>query len=283
MQIDLGKTYVVAVSGGVDSVVLLDQLAKQTSRLIVAYFDHGTRVDSADDAVFVGELAKKYNLPFETIREELGAGVSEEKARQRRYAFLRRITKKYTATLITAHHADDIVETIAINFIRGTGWRGLAVLDSPDIVRPLLHTHKTEILAYAKANKLLWHEDSTNQSDDYMRNRIRRQLAGFDHDTLWQLVTLRDYQVWLKEQIDAEVHILAKNAHQRHTFIMIDTEVACELLRAVIMQQTQRSPLTHQLKRALIAIKTAQPGTLHDVGGGVRLRFNTREFVVETV
>lgn len=283
MQIDLDKTYVVAVSGGVDSVVLLDQLAKQTSRLIVAYFDHGTRVDSADDAVFVGALAKKYNVPFETVREELGAGVSEEKARQRRYAFLRGVAKKHDALLVTAHHADDIVETIAINFIRGTGWRGLAVLDSADIVRPLLHMRKSEILAYAKKHQLSWHEDSTNLSDDYLRNRLRRKLTTLDEDTLWQLVALRDHQVQVKAEINRGVQEMTGTPYKRYLFIMVDSTIGCELLRAVITKELQRSPLMDQLQRALVAIKTAHPGTVHDVGGGVRLRFNKSEFVVETV
>lgn len=283
MQIDPDKTYVVAVSGGVDSVVLLDQLTKKTSRLIVAYFDHGTRTDSATDGVFVGELAKKYGLPFETRREELGAGVSEERARQRRYAFLRSVARKYTALLVTAHHADDVVETIAINFMRGTGWRGLAVLDSPDIVRPLLHTRKTELLEYAKNHQLEWHEDSTNASDKYLRNRIRRRLNGAEEDAIWQLLALRDHQVGLKRTIATETRRVIHAPYQRHLFIMIPATIGSELLQAVIVKEAQVSLLATQLNRALLAIKTARPGSLHDAGGGVRLRFNTREFVVETV
>ena len=132
--------YVVAVSGGVDSVVLLDMVAQEVApqRLIVAHFDHGIRPESADDAAFVKSLAKQYGLTFETKREELGANASEELAREHRYAFLRDVAKRYSATIMTAHHADDIIETIAINMTRGTGWRGLAVLDSPGIERPLL-------------------------------------------------------------------------------------------------------------------------------------------------
>src|SRR3989344_5293986 len=114
--------YIVAVSGGVDSVVLLDMLIKQKEHnLVVAHFDHGIRVDSDADARFVWELAKKYELSFEVRREELGDAASENTARSHRYAFLRDIAKKYSATIVTAHHADDVVETIAINLTRGTG------------------------------------------------------------------------------------------------------------------------------------------------------------------
>jgi len=90
--------YVVAVSGGVDSAVLLDILSKKPGLdLIVAHFDHGIRDDSKSDAIFVANLAKEYNLPFETKREELGSDVSEEKARDRRYEFLRAVAKKHDA------------------------------------------------------------------------------------------------------------------------------------------------------------------------------------------
>ena len=114
-------TYVVAVSGGVDSVVLLDVFSKiKHHTLVVAHFDHGIRTDSVHDARFVEALAKKHTLTFETLREELGADASEEKARDRRYAFLRSVAKKYDGRIVTAHHSDDAVETIAINMSRGT-------------------------------------------------------------------------------------------------------------------------------------------------------------------
>jgi tRNA(Ile)-lysidine synthase len=103
-------TYIVAVSGGVDSIALLHMLTKTTDHeIIVAHFDHGIREDSADDAAFVRSLATEYGFPFETLREELGPDTSEETARNRRYEFLRGIAKKYNGQIVTAHHADDVV------------------------------------------------------------------------------------------------------------------------------------------------------------------------------
>ena len=91
------KTYIVAVSGGVDSVVLLDMLAKKGEHeLVVAHFDHGIRPESDADARFVWALAQCYGLPCEVRREELGAGASEELARARRYAFLRDIAADFS-------------------------------------------------------------------------------------------------------------------------------------------------------------------------------------------
>ena len=201
---------IVAVSGGVDSVVLLDMLVQERQHeLIVAHFDHGIRSDSAEDALFVAEITRRYGLPFEMKREELGANASEELARARRYAFLRGVAKKYEAVIATAHHMDDIAETIAINLTRGTGWRGLAVL-AGDVYRPLLGTTKAELRAYAQEHEISWHEDSTNTSDAYLRNRLRVKLD--DEDRTLQLAALRAEQVRLRNEVSRELETLGLKA-----------------------------------------------------------------------
>ncbi len=279
-------SYVVAVSGGVDSVVLLHMLAQQADlKLVVAHFDHGIRSDSADDARFVSELAGNYGLDFESKREELGVGASEEQARNRRYEFLRKVAANHQAKIVTAHHADDVVETIAINVTRGTGWRGVAVLDSHDIVRPIVHLRKKALIEYAEKNKLKWHEDSTNQSDAYLRNRMRRKISStIDDDDHRLLVAMRDQQIEFKQFIDAETRLLiGQSPYSRHFFTAIAQSVAVELLRAVFVAQTGMSPTEPQRHLALTAIKVARPGAVHDVGGGLRLRFTRTEFIVEKV
>lgn len=266
--------YVVAVSGGIDSVVLLDKLAKQPGlELIVAHFDHGIRDDSAADAAFVGELAKKYGLAYETEREELGRGASEELARERRYAFLRAVAAKYEARIVTAHHADDIIETIAINLSRGTGWRGLAVLDS-DIVRPMLAMTKQEIREYADTHQLDWHEDSTNVSDAYLRNRLRRKISEqLVEDDKRQLWALHARQVELKRAIEQETAALLATGpeYSRYFFTTIDVASADELLSILCKRIFQLSPTRPQRARALLAIKTARAGTTYQLAAGMEL------------
>lgn len=260
--------YLVAVSGGVDSVVLLDMLAKgDKPELVVAHFDHGIREDSADDARFVAGLAKKYNLPFETKREELGKNASEELARDRRYSFLRSMAKKHSAVIATAHHMNDIAETIAINVARGTGWRGVAVLAS-DIHRPLLGMTKQDILSYAKENNLQWREDSTNASDAYLRNRLRRKLTS--EDTVLELAALRARQVELRNMIDEEVSsfITEEGVYSRYFFTHIPASAAIELLRGAAVAGMGYGLTRPQLERALLAIKTARPGTTFPFGEG---------------
>src|SRR5690554_6827257 len=101
--------YIVAVSGGVDSMVLLDMMhSRGDAEIIVAHFDHGIREDSAEDAEFVAKAAEGYGYLFESTREELGKNASEALAREKRYAFLRDLAKKYDAQIVTAHHLDDL-------------------------------------------------------------------------------------------------------------------------------------------------------------------------------
>jgi len=277
---------VLAVSGGVDSVVLLDILSKHSDlELIVAHFDHGIRDDSADDAEFVAGLAKKHNLPFETKREELGNKVSEETARDRRYEFLRGVASKYDAKLVTAHHADDVIETIAINLSRGTGWRGLSAMDS-DIIRPLTDMTKLEIMDYAKKNKLTWRDDSTNASDDYLRNRIRRCLEKLDDDSKRQLLGLWAEQKNLKKEIDKEVQqLVIENrisdgvvaSYNRYFFTHVDETSAMECLRQIFGALLTRP----QMAKALHAIKTSRPRKVFHAGNGILLNFTSRNFKVE--
>jgi len=268
--------YVVAVSGGVDSVVLLDMLSRVDGHeLIVAHFDHGIRDDSSDDALFVGGLAAKYGYTFEMVREELGPAASEKRARDRRYAFLRAIAQKHDARIVTAHHADDAAETIAINLHRGTGWRGLAALDS-DISRPLLRVSKADLLAYAARRSLEWHQDSTNASDAYLRNRLRGAVAALDDDEKATLLKQRERQIELKKHIDAEVWRLVGDgpSYSRYFFAHVPKNVAIECLRAAVDAKLTRP----QLERALMAIKTALPKSSYQAGAGITFDFTTRNF-----
>lgn len=268
-----------AVSGGVDSVVLLDMLAKKADHeIIVAHFDHGIRHDSTEDAKFVERLAKKYCLTYALKRENLGPNTSEELARKKRYDFLREVAKKHGARLVTAHHADDAVETIAINLFRGTGWRGLAAMDS-DVVRPLTKMTKTEIIEYANNHKLEWREDSTNKDDVYLRNRIRRQTINLDLDTKRQLLALWETQKDLKKLIDYEVEKLIGEGpeYSRYFFTHLDQKTGIEILRRLVGGRLTRP----QLIKALHAIKTSLPGKILQAGGGVNLRFTPRNFRVE--
>ncbi len=219
------RTYVIAVSGGVDSVALLDLIvsgrwkdlslnypfADSSYQLVVAHFDHGIREDSGADADFVEKLAAKHQLPFELGAAKLGKNTSENTARIERYSFLQKCRKKYKAqAIITAHHQDDVLETAIINLLRGTGWRGLVSLGSTKVMlRPLLNTSKRDIVAYAKSRDLTWREDSTNKNQRYLRNYIRHSLipAAQEADSNFKqkLLQIIESTHKYKTQINAEL------------------------------------------------------------------------------
>lgn len=271
--------YIVAVSGGVDSVVLLDMLKKSGEHeLIVAHFDHGIRPESAGDADFVTALAGMYGLRVETKREELGKGASEETARTRRYMFLREVAAREGATIVTAHHSGDVIETIAINLIRGTGWRGLAVLGDKTVERPLIKLSKRDIYEYATVHGLEWVEDETNATDAYLRNRVRRNIARLSQDTKRSVLEHWANQRELAAAIDLEVVRLAGDS--RYFLTMIDEACALELLRGELASHSLA--LTRpQRHRLLHAIKTARPGSSYEAGSNVIIEFTKREFIVK--
>lgn len=283
------RTYIVAVSGGVDSVVLLDMLVKMSDfRLVVAHFDHGIRNDSHDDAAFVKELAVQYGLTYEAERAELGEQASEETARKARYAFLRNVAQRYDGQIVTAHHADDALETIIINILRGTGWRGLASLRSTaEIARPLLSYRKTQLVTYAKNHHLQWREDSTNSETKYFRNTIRHTIIPkLGEQTENILLELYKRQVAVRQELEEVTdEVLARvrqpsGAYRRHEFIMNEPAVASEILYELLRHETGSGTMQSRLDASLLAIKTAHTNTRHQVGDGVSLFFDKQSFKV---
>ena len=277
------KKYLIAVSGGVDSVVLLDMLAKKHKNILVAHFDHGIREDSKEDAIFVRQLAVKYGVKFFTKREELGANASEEKARRARYKFLRELSEKQNATIVTAHHLDDVVETIIINMVRGTGWRGLAVLNAEDIYRPLINFEKQEIINYAKQNNLKWREDSTNSLNVYMRNIVRHKI-DLNNEQKNELQILHQEQIRLAKEVKSEVTSLLKsikndNKISRYFINSIDQASAYEIIREL----TKGELTPNQIDSVINAIKTQRNGTIFEASKNIKIHFTTRFFTLELI
>lgn len=192
-----GEGVLVAVSGGLDSTVLLHVLRAlaptQRWRLSVAHFNHGLRgVASDEDEAFVRSLAGELECPFVTDRADVKAlaraqGWSVEMAARRlRHEFLARAARRLGLSRVAlAHHADDQVEGFFLRLLRGAGGQGLAglkwVSPSPSdptiqLARPLLSQPKAALRAYAGEHGLAFREDASNESRDFLRNRIRAEL-----------------------------------------------------------------------------------------------------------
>ncbi len=267
--------------------VLLDMAAKGLldgyDKLYVAHVNHGIRDDSSDDEMFVRELAAKYKMEYFSTKLNLAKNASEETARRKRYEFLIEKANELKAEIATAHHLDDVVESITINITRGTGWRGLAVMGRPGVVRPLLNMTKSEIYDYALKNKLEWVEDNTNSTDTYLRNRIRQKTMQLDMTIKKALGELSESQHDLSRNIKKEIASLSESMlNDRHVYVMVPENIAIELLRAAISVENITPPMNSQLARAVVAIKTALPGKICQVGDGVFLEFSRRGFIVRT-
>ena len=261
--------------------VLLDMFTGRINpeNLVVAHFEHGIRGEtSKNDALFVKELSQKYRVKCEIGYGDLTKNASEDQARRKRYVFLKSIAAKYKGQLVTAHHQDDLIETIAINLYRGTGWRGLAVFGDKSIARPLVGITKENIYNYALRHGLEWVEDETNLTTQYLRNRLRGKLSALLGDSQREkLVKLHQEQTVLADAISKEIdNVTVDQRQSRYFFIMAPEMVAIELLRDITDAKLTRP----QLERLLISIKTLRPGSTYEAGSGIAVEFTKRHFVV---
>jgi tRNA(Ile)-lysidine synthase len=182
LGLDPGRA-LVAVSGGPDSVVLLDLLVRTRDlhglELIVVHVDHGIHPDSALVAARVRELAQAYGLPFESGRLQLGSDVGETVARRERYAGLQAIRLRVGAQyILTAHHADDQVETVVMRVFEGSGPAGLAAISpvSGCLVRPLLPFRRSQLQRHLDDTGLQSWLDPGNADSRHLRSWIRSEI-----------------------------------------------------------------------------------------------------------
>lgn len=180
-----GASLLVAVSGGPDSVALLDMLHTAGQHVAVAHINHRLRAEAEEDATFVAALAIKYAVSYQYRCVDVPARVAEsgesveEAARELRYAALQEMAREARAAyIVTGHTADDQAETVLMRVLRGAGPAGLAGIPPKrgNIVRPLLRVWRTDIMAYLQQRGLAYRTDLSNYSTDFLRNRVRLEL-----------------------------------------------------------------------------------------------------------
>lgn len=294
MELNLpkNKTYVAAISGGVDSMVLLDLLIKNSKQnnwsIIVAHVNHGIRPDSLEDESLVKSVAEKNSLVFESTRLELGEGASEALARSERYAFLESVKTKHNAAyIITAHHQDDLVETAILNLIRGTGRKGLSALkNNEDKLRPLLEFPKSELIKYAKSNNVVWREDSTNSDTNYLRNYIRLELLPrFDASARLKLISLINNVSVLNKELDEGLDNLIKAQDvqgqlNRNWFNSLSHSLAKEIMATWFRQNDLAGFSRDTLERLVVSAKVARVGQHFPITGGRSLIINKESLCI---
>lgn len=178
---------VLACSGGPDSMCLFDLVRKNLSnKVIVVCVNHNVRKESLEELEYVKKCAQESNYIFEELTIDGGINYSEDDFRNIRYDFFREVIKKYNATkLLTAHHGDDLIETILMRIVRGSdlnGYIGIKSIidkDNYQVLRPLIFVSKDDIIDYNKINKIKYFNDYTNELDDYTRNRYRHYVLPF--------------------------------------------------------------------------------------------------------
>jgi tRNA(Ile)-lysidine synthase len=187
-----GETIVAGLSGGADSVALVDALATlgsaQGFRVVAAHLDHGLRDDSCEDASFCAALCAERGVSFRTARADVRGRASrdrtgiEDAGRTERYRFLRAVAREEAAVAIAvAHTRDDQAETLLLRLLRGAGSVGLGAMRprSGDVVRPLLRVSRQQVIEHLLARGLCWREDVSNFDLGFLRNRIRHELLPY--------------------------------------------------------------------------------------------------------
>ena len=226
-----GRNLLIACSGGLDSVCLARSLHTLGYRIGLAHCDFGLRGKESDvDAEFVEELSKMLSVPFYLERFQTESYAKKQKlsvqmaARELRYSWFEEIRNDFDYDyVLTAHHADDNLETFLINLSRGSGIRGLSGIPTVfnHVVRPLLVFNRKEILEFAKEQGYFWREDSSNTKTDYLRNALRLEVIPH----------MKDHMKGLLEQL------ANTQGHLRESEALVEDYMT--LIRQLVVTETE--------------------------------------------
>ncbi len=287
-----GSKLVVAVSGGVDSVVLLDLISQLRLRwgwdVVVAHLNHNQRADAHHDAALVARLADEYGYKF-YLNQLIAQESSEAALRRARYDFLESVREGAQADIIvTAHHADDKLETTVFNAIRGADRYGLVAMrpSQGKVVRPLLPFSKGQLITYAAQHELPYNTDSTNANIHYSRNFVRHIILPTSSvedphfranhlQAIQQLENLTDKIDWQLDQVlDSLVESRSDTqiVLSRKSFLQLSQMIRLNLLGYITRQLTGGVSLTQaNLISGLNFLETAETGTVSNAIPGLLL------------
>lgn len=262
------------VSGGIDSVVMLDLFAKGGFECGVAHCNFKLRGEEAEqDAVFVEQLAEHYGFPFheaefktEEYAEKRGVSV-QMAARSLRYEWFEQIRQRHSYNFVAlAHHQDDIVETFHINLSRGTGIKGLSGIKPKkgNTVRPILFLFRDQINEYCQENQLSYREDSTNATVKYARNKIRHQVLpamqkinpSYSHTIIKNIERLKEVEKIYNCTIEDKKKEICRHEHGKFFIDIEQLKALCSpgtFLFEFLQPYHFTPPVTHDILRSLDA------------------------------
>ncbi len=256
-MLEKGDIVIVGLSGGADSVSLLDSLIELKSEydltIYAAHLNHMLRGAEADsDEAFVRRLCGEKSIELFCERADIRRLAREKKiseelcGREVRYEMFERLSRRLNAKIATAHTASDNAETVIFNLTRGAGISGLSGIapKRDNIIRPLIYVNRAEVEAYCAKNALDFVTDSTNLSDDYTRNKLRHSVIpvlkelnpDFESTVSRECETLREVNSFLKIKADDALNAaLTENGFDRKTLLAlpkaIRTEALCRLFK----------------------------------------------------
>jgi len=207
-NININKPIVVAVSGGADSIALLNILYNLKYNIVIAHVNHHMRLQSEEEEQYIIKLANKLNIPYEILEYHFeGNDNFHNASHNARYKFFRSVCDKYNTNLIaTAHHLDDQAETILMKLMEGSnlyGYGGISICNDDgnyQIIRPLLCVSKKELYNYCDLYDLKYYEDSSNHEDHYLRNRLRHHIIPLLKNECNDFYSkILEYSIQLKE------------------------------------------------------------------------------------
>ena len=292
-----GSRLLAAVSGGMDSMVLLDVLISVSDRydITCAHFNHQLRgEESRRDELFVRDFCEKNQIPLVVSSGDVNRYANEnhvgleEAARMLRYSFLTSVPD--IDWIVTAHNGDDNLETMLMHLVRGSGLHGLSGIPPvrDRILRPMLQIPRAEIARYASARQVPFVTDSSNETDQFFRNRIRRAIIPLLREENPHIVEstaelcriLRSEDRFLREQSAlALARVCSGSALDRAAFLELPEALQPRVLTLFLENVPELSRV--HIRSALSLIRAENPSAALDLPGDFRLRRSYQDLVLE--
>ncbi|WP_341266395.1 tRNA lysidine(34) synthetase TilS [Candidatus Phytoplasma fraxini] len=251
LNLDKKNIYIVSVSGGVDSMVLLDYLYNLKYSLVVVHFNHLKRKQSFKDKILIQQYCIFKKIPFYYFELNIDQKDFQNQARMLRKQKLKEIALKYkTFYLITAHHLDDLAETILFKISRGSSLLGYSGMQSSYLhdnfyfLKPFLYVSKEKIISYAVQNKIPFLEDYTNNLNIYTRNKIRnkiipffKEINNFSKNIQKFHCQMTEMNTFIRKQTNCFLKKTEENYFDLKSFVQLDNVIQKDIILCLLEQK----------------------------------------------